>query len=376
MFDCLLLMAGSGKRTSLNYNKINYKINNKELYKYSLEVFLECKECHKVILVVKAEEYKQYEHLKNDRIDIVIGGKERFDSVYNGALAANQDIVLIHDAARCNIKLEEIIKVYQQAQVHKAVCLAVKAKDCIKMVQNSQAIETLDRSVLWQVQTPQAVNRQMLIQGLEKNRDTFYLDDVEVLEKNFNTRAFVVEGRYDNIKVTTDEDFKYMEFLLNKQPKIKIGHSKDTHKLVENRKLVLGGVTIPFHLGLLGHSDADVVYHAVCESIIGALGIGDIGTLFPDNDIKYKDIASSYFLEEVYKVLNDNGYIINNIDVTVYLEKPILKDYKSLMAQNIASLLHTDVCNVNVKATRGEGLGYIGRMEGISAEAICTIIQK
>lgn len=376
MFDCLLLMAGSGKRTSLNFNKVNYKINNKELYKYPLDMFLKCSECHKVILVVKEEEYEKYLYLKNDRIDIVIGGKERFDSVYNGALASTQDIILIHDAARCNIKLEEILKVYQQALTYKAVCLAVKAKDCIKSVQNNQVIKTLDRSVLWQVQTPQAVNRQMLIEGLEKNRNAFYIDDVEVLEKNFNIKAFVVEGRYDNIKVTTDEDIHYMEFLLNKDKVIRIGHSKDTHRLVENRKLVLGGITIPFHLGLLGHSDADVVYHAVCESIIGALGLGDIGTLFPDNDMKYKDIASSYFMEEVYKILDRSGYIINNLDITIYLEKPILKDYKALMEQNIASLLHTDVNKVNVKATRGEGLGYIGRMEGISAEAICTIIQK
>ena len=156
----------------------------------------------------------------------------------------------------------------------------------------------------------------------------------------------------------------------------KIGHSKDTHRLVENRKLILGGVDIPFHLGLLGHSDADVVYHAIVESIIGAMGLGDIGKLFPDTDRKYKDISSSYFMEEIYNIMIKEGYEINNLDVTIYIEKPILKEYKPLMEKNISNLLKTDISKVNVKATRGEGLGYIGNMEGISAEAICMLVKK
>ena len=156
----------------------------------------------------------------------------------------------------------------------------------------------------------------------------------------------------------------------------RIGHSKDTHRLVEGRKLILAGVDIPFHLGLLGHSDADVVYHAIVESIIGAMGLGDIGKLFPDTDKKYKDIASSYFMKEIHKIMKKEGYEINNLDVTIYIEKPILKDYKPVMEKNISELLDTDIAWINMKATRGEGLGYIGNMEGISAEAVCMLIKK
>jgi 2-C-methyl-D-erythritol 2,4-cyclodiphosphate synthase len=156
----------------------------------------------------------------------------------------------------------------------------------------------------------------------------------------------------------------------------KIGHSKDTHRLVTNRKLILGGLEIPFEFGLLGHSDADVVLHVVAESIIGALGLGDLGTFFPDTDPQYKDRRSDYFVKTVVKMMVDLGYNVNNIDITIYLEKPILKDYKPLMKNNIAKLLQIDPSLVNVKATRGEGLGYVGRMEGISAEAVVLLVSK
>jgi len=375
MFDCLLLMAGSGTRTSLSYNKIEYLINNKPIYKYSLDKFLSIEECNKVILVVKENEYSKYISLQNEKVKVVVGGATRFESVLNGAKCATEDIILVHDAARPNTKLEHIKEVYESSLKNKACCLAVKVKDCIRNIEDKSY--TLERSNLWQIQTPQAVDRKLLIEGLEDNKYYNYYDDCEVLEKNFNINCCVVEGDYTNIKVTTDEDLKYMEFLMNQNNiQYRIGHSKDTHKLVQGRKLILGGVEIPFHLGLLGHSDADVVYHAVVESIIGAMGLGDIGKIFPDTDKEYKDIASSYFMEEIYKLMTKEGYEINNLDVTIYLEKPILKDYKPIMEQNISKLLNTDVSRVNIKATRGEGLGYIGRMEGISAEAVCMLIKK
>ena len=373
MFDCILLMAGSGSRTNLSFNKIKYKINDKPLYQYSLEKFLMIEDCKTIFLVVREDEYKEFSHLESNRVKIIIGGDTRFASVLNGIKASNSKTVLIHDAARPNVSVESILKVYEASKTYDSVCLGVKVKDCIRKI-NIEG-HTLERSNLWQVQTPQALNRELLLKGLMSNKFDNYYDDCEVLEKNFNINCFMVEGDYQNIKATTKEDLDYLEFLLGKKH-FKIGQSKDTHKLVANRKLILGGVDIPFELGLLGHSDADVVYHCVVESIIGALGLGDIGKLFPDTDKKYKDISSSYFMNEVYKLMDSYGYKINNIDITIYIEKPILKDYKPLMENNIASLLKTDVSNVNVKATRGEGIGYIGKMEGISAEAVCLLVKK
>lgn len=375
MFDCILLMAGSGTRTSLGYNKINYLINDKPIYQYSLDKFLKIEQCNKIIMVVSEKEYSQFKHLNNSKIQVIIGGNERWQSVLLGATASSMDIVLIHDAARPNVDIDDILKVYNASLTNDAVCLGVKAKDCIRY--QDQETKTLERNCLWQVQTPQGVNKKMLIEGLENGKYSNYYDDCEVLEKNFHTNVFIVKGKYNNIKVTTDDDLEYIKYLLNKNiSNYRIGHSKDTHRLVANRKLILGGVEIPFSLGLLGHSDADVVYHAVVESIIGALGKGDIGKIFPDNDPQYKDISSSYFMEKAFDLMTKEGYEINNLDVTIYIEKPLLKNYKPLMVNNIAELLNTNINKINVKATRGEGLGYIGNLEGISAEAICLLQRK
>ena len=154
----------------------------------------------------------------------------------------------------------------------------------------------------------------------------------------------------------------------------KIGHSHDIHRLGENRKLILGGIEIPFEFGLIGHSDADVVLHVVAESIIGALGLGDLGTFFPDTDAKYKNVSSDIFVIRAIEMAKEKGYRVNNIDITVFLEKPHLHIYKEKIKTNIALLLEVDKENVNIKATRGEGLGYIGRMEGISATAVVLLV--
>ena len=156
----------------------------------------------------------------------------------------------------------------------------------------------------------------------------------------------------------------------------RIGQSTDIHQLVENRKLIIGGVEIPFHLGLKGHSDADVLLHAIAEAILGALALNDLGTMFPDNDEKYKGISSLILLKEVYKVMDEKGYKINNIDSLVIIEKPRLRDYIDQMKANIANVLNTSVENVNVKATCSEKMGFIGKSEGAVAQAIVMLIKK
>lgn len=150
-----------------------------------------------------------------------------------------------------------------------------------------------------------------------------------------------------------------------------IGH--DTHRLVKDRKLILGGVLLDHHLGLLGHSDADVLTHAVCDALLGAAGLGDIGELYPDSDPKFKDVSSLVLLGDVGKRLSDKGFSIVNIDATVFAEAPKLGPHKKKMVENIAKALNIETDKVNVKATTGEGLGIIGRQEAISAMAIVLI---
>ena len=156
----------------------------------------------------------------------------------------------------------------------------------------------------------------------------------------------------------------------------RIGHSVDIHRLVENRKLVLGGIEIPFELGLLGHSDADVLLHAVTEAIIGALGLGDLGTFFPDNDPKYKGIDSRLLTQEIVSLMEEKGYEVNNLDCLLILEKPKMRPYIELIRKSIADLLHTSIDNINVKATTNEKMGEIGRSEAIQAHAVILLRKK
>ncbi len=154
---------------------------------------------------------------------------------------------------------------------------------------------------------------------------------------------------------------------------MRIGHGYDVHKLVENRKLILGGVDIPYDKGLLGHSDADVLLHAIMDALLGAAALGDIGKLFPDTDNKFLGADSIILLKKVCQVLSDNGYKIGNIDSTVIAQKPKLKDYIDNMRANIANACNIDISQVSVKATTEEKLGFTGREEGISAHAVCII---
>lgn len=157
---------------------------------------------------------------------------------------------------------------------------------------------------------------------------------------------------------------------------MRIGLGYDVHRLVEERDLIIGGVKIPYEKGLLGHSDADVLVHAIIDSLLGASALGDIGTLFPDTDDKFKGISSIKLLEEVGKVLKENNYSINNIDSTIIAQRPKMSPFIKEMRENIAKALQIDVTKINVKATTEEGLGFTGTGEGISSQSICLIEMK
>ena len=157
---------------------------------------------------------------------------------------------------------------------------------------------------------------------------------------------------------------------------IRIGHSTDIHQLVENRKLILGGVEIEHEKGLLGHSDADVLCHAITEAIIGALALGDIGAHFPDTDPRFKGVDSRILLRGACALMKDNGYRLGNVDATIYAERPKMRPHIDNMRSNIAADLEADITQVNVKATRGEKLGFIGREEGIAAEAVVLLFKN
>lgn len=157
---------------------------------------------------------------------------------------------------------------------------------------------------------------------------------------------------------------------------MRIGHGFDVHQLVEGRRLVIGGVDIPYEKGLLGHSDADVLLHAIADAVLGALGMGDIGQHFPDSDPAYKDADSRRLLSQVWRFAKERGYSLGNLDCTILAQKPKLAPYIPEMRATIASLLETDIQSVNIKATTTEKMGFVGREEGLAAEAVVLLIRS
>lgn len=378
-YQVVLLMAGSGSRFDLTKNKALTKIAGEYLFMYSLKIFLQDTLCEKIILVVSDRDFEQVKeilkNIDNTKIDYVIGGKTRLASVQNGLKEVTNDVAVIHDVARPLINQNDVREIVNDIKNYDATTFYETCIDTYRLVDESK-ITPVDRNKLCKIVTPQAYKKttfQTIIKADESNPK--YTDEISILlEQNYIVNHLLISHKMP--KLTTLEDYSYIEFLLNQNQIYKIGHSFDFHPFVSGDGITLGGVFLPFTKKLKGWSDADVLYHAITESIIGALGIGDIGKLYPDNDPKYYQIQSSFFLTDIKKRLAELGYEIANIDAIVYLEKPNLKNYKEQMEINIASLLEINKEKVNVKATTMEEKGLVGKGEGIGAESVVLIKLK
>ena len=322
--------------------------------------------------VVTGEEYIEKSKKLLEGIDkfmgVVAGGAQRQDSVYNGlkVLQADMDYVLVHDAARPFVAQEIINRVVEKAVEKGTAVAAVAVKDTIKTIEDEEQFKsTLPRNQLRSVQTPQGFRKNIIVKAYEKAcAEEFYGTDDAALVERMGVPVYVVEGGYDNIKITTKEDMP-MEY--------RIGTGYDVHRFAENRRLILGGVEVPYKLGLLGHSDADVLVHAVMDALLGAAALGDIGRHFPDSDEKYKGASSMKLLENVSDLLENKGYSIGNIDATIIAQEPKLSPFIDEMKINIAETLKISHNKVNIKATTTERLGFTGRKEGIASEAVCIL---
>ncbi|MBQ7454905.1 MAG: 2-C-methyl-D-erythritol 2,4-cyclodiphosphate synthase, partial [Clostridia bacterium] len=228
---------------------------------------------------------------------------------------------------------------------------------------------TPDRSVLRAVQTPQGFSRALLERAHREITDR--CTDDAALVSRLGVPVRLVSGSPRNIKLTAKEDLAMAEFYLG--GRLRVGHGYDAHRLVEGRKLILGGVDIPYEKGLLGHSDADVLLHAIMDALLGAAALGDIGKHFPPSDASYKDISSVQLLEKTAALLTEAGFSVQNVDATVVAQRPKLAPYLTQMRQNIADALKIDVSAISVKATTTEGMGFEGRGEGISAHAVALV---
>ncbi len=308
---------------------------------------------------------------------VVQGGATRTDSVLNGLNAVKDtDFVAVHDGARPFITPQKLDEAVAFA-IDKGSCvLALPMTDTAKEIDcDGVIVSTPDRDKLRLIQTPQIFSFEVLRAAYEKAKiDGFCGTDDSSLIERAGIKVYTLMGDYNNIKITTPEDLPRGEAIIKGARNMRIGYGYDVHALTQNRRLILGGVEIPHSLGLEGHSDADVVIHAIMDALLGAAALGDIGKLFPDDDNSFKDIDSRILLRRVKAVLSENGYSAGNIDATISAQKPKLAPYIDLMRENISADLGLDISAVSLKATTTEKLGFEGREEGISASAVCTIL--
>ena len=344
---------------------------------------------------------------------VVPGGAERQDSVraalgvvFGGAAGreagscgsevsdggGDVGLVLVHDGARPLVPRTVIDAVIEGCAARGAAIPAVSVKDTIKQIHlsDSRAVVsfTPERSLLRAVQTPQGFDAALLMRAYDACApDTAVTDDASLVEA-LGAPVYIVDGDEMNIKITTPSDLGRAEQLLNgssaddpgindpiaaaaRVPRTGMGY--DVHAFAENRKLILGGVNIPHDRGLLGHSDADVLIHAVMDALLGAAALGDIGKHFPDTDPRYKGISSLMLLGHVSELLSSHGWTIVNIDATVIAQRPKIAPHIPQMKKFMAEVLKISESQINIKGTTTERLGFTGREEGIASQAVASI---
>lgn len=311
---------------------------------------------------------------------LVKGGARRQDSVANGfdVVPANADIVLIHDAARPFVTAELIDRTIDAAAAHGAAIAALRSRDTVKRVRLDGAIvDTIPRDEIYLAQTPQGFRRDVLAKAIAAGRSGMDATDEAMLAERAGYTVHVVEGDPGNVKITTAEDLAAARARAGVTAKPartgRAGTGYDLHRLVDGRRLVIAGVTIPFDKGPLGHSDGDVACHAATDAILGAVGLGDIGRHFPDSDPRWKDADSLALLREATRMIHEAGYEIGNVDITVILERPKIKDAIEQMRDNVASAVGTTADRISIKGKTNEGVDAVGRGEAIAAHAIALV---
>lgn len=382
-FGAVLLAAGNSTRMGGSRSKVLEELGGRPALCRSLEVLDCCPLIGEICLVCREQDRADMLPLTSGLatpVQVVPGGAQRQDSVEQGveALTGPWEYVAIHDGARPLVTDEVLAAVCRDAMAHGAATAAVPSKDTCKLADEVGFVAaTPARDRLWAVQTPQAFSLALYREALGKARAAgqSYTDDCQLIEAAGGSVKLTM-GDYRNIKLTTPEDLLAARAYLGGEggkKTVRIGYGYDVHRLVEGRKLILAGVEVPFEKGLLGHSDADVIAHAVADALLGAAALGDIGHLFPDTDPRYAGADSLKLLGEVCRLLREKGFSIGNIDATLLAQRPKIAPHIVQMRENLAAACGIAVGQVSVKATTEERLGFTGREEGMAASAVCLL---
>lgn len=383
----LILAAGRGERFGRAGGKLWSLVGGVPVWRWAVSAFHEHPEVDHIVLVGREPELprlrEQTEPL-DKVVAVVRGGRERWESVQRGleAFPVQDRWVLVHDAARAAVSSELISRVLHATRQTGAAIPALRVPDTVKWVNAAGVVQqTLPRTRrgngeewrLMAVQTPQGFAVDILREAYERYDfgEGAPTDDAMLVERFYPVN--VVPGDPRNIKLTYPEDLARLEAILLEGGETRTGFGYDVHPFAEGRRLMLGGIHIPAPRGLAGHSDADVVLHAITDALLGAAGMDDIGTHFPDTDAAYRDADSAELLRLAWAQVRERGWVLVNVDVTVLAETPRLRPHVPAMRERIASVLQVDVDRVNIKATTSERMGFIGREEGIACYAIATL---
>lgn len=373
---CAVLLA-AGSSTRMGSNKMLFCFGGKNPIELCLEAF-EGLADEAVIAVSEDTAEAAEEAAKRTELPvrIVLGGARRQDSVLNALTATEADIVAIHDCARCLVTKKVIGASIETAALKGCGIVSVRPVDTMRTEAGG---EVVDRNKLLAAQTPQSFDREKLLLAYDLADDgALYTDDAAIYKAAGN-ELYYSEGSKLNLKLTSPEDVELFNAILGErerkdgEKKMRIGFGEDTHRLVAGRKLILGGVDVPFEKGLDGHSDADVLVHAIIDAVLGAAALGDIGQHFPDTDPRYKGIDSMLLAAECAKRIREKGFSIVSIDSTIIAQRPKLASYRDEMRRRIAAALSIPVEDVSVKFTTPEHTGPEGRGESISARAVASI---
>lgn len=379
--SAVVVCAGNATRMQ-GIDKIFAKVCGKPVILWTLENCQKSTTITDIIVVTKPENKERITDLAirygiTKLSGCVDGGACRAESVLHGALCSQCDYLSIMDGARPVTSPYDIDKTSFAAFEYGAAALGIPMTDTVKRIdQNEIILDTVDRSKLVRIQTPQTFEREKYISYAKKAAatDVEFTDDCSVYEY-FGEKVKIVKATNENFKITEQKDLDMFARLVTDFRAVRVGHGYDVHKLVEGRKLILCGETIDFELGLLGHSDADVALHALMDAMLGAAAFGDIGRLFPDTDNNFKDISSMLLLEKVCEKVFERFEFVN-CDITIIAQKPKLLPHIPKMRENVARVIGTSIDRINIKATTEEKLGFTGKLEGISSHAVCTLFER
>lgn len=381
----IIAASGKGSRVGAEINKLFLPVAGKIVLAYTLEKFLALAEVDDIIVTLSADDMEmQKDHIRqlsgDPRIRWIEGGETRALSIRNGihALRPETTKVLVHDGARPYVDSQDILHVLE-ALDEAPVCALVQAvRDTVKHRQPEDLkVTTIPREEVFLALTPQGLQADIAREIYAQAEETLQMatDDCALAELAGYTPQLLVSEK-KNTKITLRKDLRQFEQSLLSSGILRTGIGYDIHAYAEERRLILGGVEIPAEYGLLGHSDADVPIHALMDALLASAGLRDIGVYFPNTDEKWKDASSLHMLAKVREILLEKGFLIGNVTVMMVAEKPKLSPYIEEMRENISRTLQLAKDRIAVQVTTNEGMGALGRGEGIAALANVTIIER